>query len=68
MDYESTQRYVREEFDKTCDGCGCKFHVGVSSAPEQEVGEEYKCPSCGKAFPVAAALPPDITPLENCGN
>ncbi len=67
MDFDSTIKYETQEFDKVCDGCGCKFHVAVSSVPGQEVGEEYKCPSCGKSFPIAAALPPQITPIDNCG-
>ena len=67
MSLDSTQRFEKSGFEKVCDGCGCKFHVEVSVQEGSEDTEEYNCPNCGKAFSVKAAMPPSITPLENCG-
>ena len=67
MDFDATQKYVKNEFDKVCDGCGCRFHVEASMVEGAPDTEEYNCPKCGKAFSTQAALPPEVTPLENCG-
>lgn len=69
MDFDSTQKFDKKSDDKVCDACGCKFHLEVSLQEGQEDEEQYNCPnpSCGKAFSIKAALPPEVTPLGNCG-
>lgn len=69
MDLDSTQKFDKRSFDETCDACGCKYQLDLSIQEGQDDEEQYNCPNpaCGKAFSVKAALPPEVTPLDNCG-
>ena len=68
MDLDSTQKYESSSFEKTCGDCGCKFSVEVSVAEGQKDEEQYNCPKCAKAFMTPAAMPPEVTPLSDCGS
>ena len=68
MDLDATQKYETSGFEKSCDGCGCKFSVEVTLAEEQNEEAEYNCPKCGKSYSVQAAMPPEVTPISDCGS
>lgn len=69
MEHES--RFERSSFIRSCDYCGARFEVLVSSQPgneDEDEEEDYACPECGKGYTVRAALPPLVNLLARRGD
>lgn len=69
MDFGSTLKLDRSSFEQVCDACGCKFMVEIVKQGEQDETQQYSCanPSCAKSYVTNSAMPPQVTPLANCG-
>lgn len=69
MDFGSTLKLDRSSFEQVCDACGCKYVVEVVKQGDQDETQHYNCPnpSCAKGYTTIGAMPPQVTPLDNCG-
>jgi len=61
---EPTFGYEKDNFEKTCDYCGCVFQVIVPGQKGHEEPEEYYCPECNKEYKYRASNSPTVTLIK----
>jgi len=64
MDWSAIYTYEKDNFEQTCDYCGCVFRVIVPGQKGHEESEEYFCPECHKEFRIRASNSPKVIKIS----
>lgn len=65
MDWGATYTYQKDDYQQTCDYCGCVFRVEVPGQKGHEESEEYFCPECHREYRTRASNSPRVTKVSD---